>query len=136
MAVIPEDVRDPAGLLTDAMYPGLADVDIDARVQVWIEQGEANVAALGLDSEDADAAVRAWVYYRAFTARAIELASMPASVSVPNEESTTRTSDQRALFANLASEWLDSYQTIVVVDVEDAGAFVPPTGSSPTIVKM
>lgn len=138
MPVLPENVRSPEGHIVDAMFPGIDTDDIDTRIQVWITQAETQLASLdlGLEASEEDAAVRAWVYYRAFSARAVELASMPSSISIPNEESTTRTADQRALFERLADEWLDSYQGIVVVEYEDSGSVVPPTGSSKTIVKM
>lgn len=133
MAILPEDLRAPKGLLELAMWPGKDVAAIDAILQVYIDQGADEAA--DVDAEDVDDAVRAYAYYRAFKARAIQLASMPASLSIPNEESISRTSDQRALFDRLADDWWTTFSGFVVVEDVDSGTgIVPPSGSSDTVV--
>jgi hypothetical protein len=130
MAITAEDLRAPKGLLELAMWPGLAEAAVDAILDEYIALGTAEAVAAAVDAADVDAVVRAYAYYRAFRARSIQLASMPSSVSIPNEESISRSTDQRQTFEALADQWEDAFNTLIEPDDPGTGSIVPPSGHS------
>lgn len=120
----------PTGELVASMFPGKTDEQIAEALQAWLDDGYAKAEG----ANDLDGAALAWAYHRAFETRALELASMPASISAPNEVATTRTDAQRAYFEGRASRWMIVFEGYFP-DEEMGGALFPPTLSTPTVIK-
>lgn len=120
----------PVGELVTAMFPGKTDEQITEALQSYLDDGYTNAE----DASDVDEAALAWAYARAFRTRALELAAMPASISKPNEVTTTRTDGQRGYFEGQAARWESTFEGYFA-DESSSGDLFPPTLSTPTVIK-
>lgn len=133
MAVTNEDLKAPAGEVEDGLFPGMGETELNERLDAYIADAADRVADLD-DQDTKDEATKAWCYYRAFSARAQQLASMPASTQIPNEIATTRTDSQRAYFEEQAAKWLGEFNAMFPSSEDSTGSSFPPTGSNKTKV--
>jgi hypothetical protein len=117
----------PQGEIEPGLFPGLSDVQLAAQLQAYLDDGY--VKSFG--STDADDGALAWAYYRAYKARAAQLANTPTSVNIPGEVSTTRTDGQREFFERAAARWLAVFDGFWPTG-ETSESLIPPSGTSKT----
>ena len=112
MALSPEDLRDPLGLLDAAvLWPGQSLDTVDARLQAYLDEAVTKTAAF-TDTTDQVEAQKQWAYFRAYDAVYQRLVSLPSTVAFQDEGSGSylvtqmqlmkeRRDDARAAFEEL-----------------------------------
>lgn len=115
MAVSPDDLRLPRGLIDPEWFPGLDGAAVEDRIAEWIAEGERLTAAAGVDAGDVDTAVTHYVYHRAAQTVYLRLAHTPAQMSLEAAGSVTRTGDQMRVFRDLAAEHWAAYDALLPV---------------------
>lgn len=119
MAVTPDDLKSPTGRIDPAVFfPGEQTVDVDVRLQAYIDEGESEAADIASDVDAFDAAVILWAYYRAFDAVHMRLVGLPSSIDIAEEGSTSYTSSQIETFGLKAADFLASFRASVDVSGE------------------
>lgn len=133
MAVTPDDILQPVGLIEAEWFPmegTAAEVSqaLTQRLEEYIEQGEAKAFAI-TDTDDNLAAVKAWATYRALMAIYLSSAKNPTSQSHEAAGSASWTKDQREVFKRMADEQLGIFNALVPTpDVVQRR--VPPTSTT------
>jgi hypothetical protein len=110
-----------------SMFPGLDESQTLVLLELWLSDGYLK----GVGATDVDEAALAWAYQRGFENRALEMASIPATVTVPNETTQQRTDAQRATFERLASYWQAKFDGYFA-EGDAQSSLIPPSGTSKT----
>lgn len=119
MAVTPDDLKSPTGRIDPAVFfPGEQTVDVDTRLQAYIDEGESEADDIASDVDAFDAAVILWAYYRAFDAVHMRLVALPSMTSINEEGSTQYLQSQMDTFAARAAEFLAAFRASVDVSGE------------------
>lgn len=127
MAVSSDRVLAPRGRLDPAvLWPGVTAKVYEDWIDTWAKDGKDRSVAAGVTNSAAaptavDDATLLWVYYRAFDAKALEGAALPASVSDPIDGAHAYSQGQldswRVLADAALAEWADAVAVTEVVDV-------------------
>lgn len=114
----------PTGEIRAAWFP---DEDLAGNLDAWIAEGYANAAARDItDDEDEDDVARSFGYWRAYTAKAYQIAGTPDSVKVEDLARTTSTGRAK-FFLDRATYWRLQYEAFLAgAAAEVSGVSVPP----------
>lgn len=124
MAVLPDDLKDPKGLIQPGMFLETGDA-LDAKLQQYIDNAVVR-AALVTDPTKKDRATTAYAYGQAFAAAAIRFATLPSSFNVSEEGSMSYSPQTAARFALLGQQ----YETDGDALVADFTQPVPPIATN------
>jgi hypothetical protein len=107
MAITPDDILEPAGLIEAEWFPmegttAAVSQALTQRLEEYIEEGERESA--DVDAAEQDRAVKAWATYRAAQAVWLRLSHSPSSQSHEQAGSASRTTAQIETFKALADE--------------------------------
>jgi hypothetical protein len=106
MAITSADLLAPLGDIEPSFFPSDDPAALDARLNAYIADGEAQAAAAQVPEVNTDAAVEAWAYYRAYKAIWLRLSEAPSSLSMIDQGSRSRTDQQREAFHQLWEQYL------------------------------
>ena len=107
MALTIDDLVYPNGELQGSMFP---DGDVDTVAVIWLAEAVAKTADT--------VAQKHWVYYRAYTAIANRIASMPTSQSTnQGSHSVSWGSDRVTAFRQAASDNVSEYSRLTGDDI-------------------
>ncbi|HEY7234904.1 MAG TPA: hypothetical protein VH539_12190 [Gemmatimonadaceae bacterium] len=109
MSITPADLLAPVGEIEPSFFPSDDDATLEARLQAYIDDGEAQAANAAVPDEGTDQAVEAWAYYRAYKAIWLRLSEAPSSLSFTDQGSRSRTDQQREAFHQLWQNYLAIY---------------------------
>lgn len=138
MAITPDDILQPAGLIEAEWFPMEGSTEAVAqalaqRLEEYIEEGESKAEDI-TDTDDNDRAVKAWATYRAAHAVWLRLSHNPSTQSHEAAGSASRTNEQIRTFRALADEQLGIYNGLLPV-AETVRRRVPPTSSTTHIFR-
>lgn len=105
--------------------PDLFGDDTADWVEAWLDEAEAETA--DLSSEVAEKAQRLWVYYRAWDAKANQLAQQPMDATVAGDTSRRYVREQITTLRVLADEALVEFRSYVPEDESGTVEDVMPT---------
>jgi hypothetical protein len=123
VAVHMEQLKYPAGRIRQSLFPDLTEAQLEEVIQTWLDEAVAKPAVVALGAGDVqDRAVVAWVYWRAFDAVCIDLATNPARAAQTDAGTSQYDKDQRDLVASMAANALAEYEGLVVAQDEVSSA--------------
>ena len=133
MAITPDDILQPAGLIEAEWFPmeGTAAAKalaLSQRLEEYIEDGVSRATAI-TDADDNLAAVKAWATYRAAHAVWLRLSHNPSSQSHEAAGRSSRTNEQIKTFKALADEQLAEFNGLVPTP-DVVARRVPPTSTT------
>jgi hypothetical protein len=137
MAITPDDLFSPVGIIDPKMFPGEDRNQIAARLEGYIDNGANDPRVMALPDASQDGAVVPFVYYQAFRDIAIRMALEPQTMTVQDKGSHGYGSDQRKLITDLRDKYLSDFEGLVVVNTSAASPapITPGTRSVSTDVR-
>lgn len=131
----PGELRSPSGDLADSLFPGESASKLEDRLQGYIDEGAALVAAAGLTGpqEDVDEAVKNWAYYRAYGAVYVRMINSPSTVIMEGQGQNSTLWSQIEAFKTLRDEHLVYYRNSLPVTITESAALLPPSTSVRTV---
>lgn len=134
MSVLAADLTSPKGELQTTWF-----ADLSGSLAIWIPLGEAQ-APVGATTAQADRITTAYAYWRAYSAKAAEMAGTPNKQNTAGVEFNEEyTKEQRAWFDGKAAEWLAEFNaavsdatpsTVTVIDNAPRASFAQPIARS------
>jgi hypothetical protein len=127
MAVTTDDLLAPVGPV-ELVYFTETEDQLLIRLEEYIAQAEAKVAAHPYAPADTDEAVRAYALYLTFDAAYMLKSNRPASASMQDLGSTGFNKEQILAFKEKADFYLAQFHAMVPDVLQDGGAVTPDPG--------
>jgi hypothetical protein len=128
VAITKTDVLQPGGDIEPKLFPHLSQVELEARIDSYIAEGETKAADLVIASADVDRAVLAWTYYRTYFSIYTRLIGTPARATIAGQGDRSYDLKQAQAFLDLANKWKGIFD--VLVPPEEATTPAYPESSS------
>lgn len=121
MAVTAADLVAPAGELETNLFPGESLAAGGGRLDEYIAEATALIAALPSPPDDADQATKAWAYHKAYRAVYIRMSADPQRASLDDQGSEQFDIRQADRFLALSREWRKNWDRMVSTETEAEG---------------
>ena len=128
MAITKTDVLQPGGDIEPKLFPHLTQVELEARIDSYIAEGETKAADVSIPSTSLDRAVLAWTYYRTYFSIYTRLSGTPAKAGITGQGDRWYDRKQAQAFLDLANQWKGIFDGLVPPEESTTPAY--PESSS------
>lgn len=117
MPITGAELLAPVGEIEPAFFPGEGSTAVQARLDVYVQDGYTKVPATVTGVPQQDAIAKAWGYYRAYDAIYKTMSRSAASKAVAGEASSTTLATQIAAFKEARDDWYNEAISLIPSEI-------------------